>query len=101
IMPLRDASRVHLRPHTIAYGVSRSSRDGKINRQRAQALASLLAAAIEEPEYEKNDAGQPTSFGVVSLVGDEQAIEIDNLLRSHLSPDRYELHRLLCGNAAQ
>ena len=101
IKPLRDASRVRLRPHTIAYRVSGSSRDGKINRQEAQALASLLAAAIEQPEYEKNDAGQPTSFGVVSLVGDEQAIEIDNLLRSHLSPDRYELHRLLCGNAAQ
>jgi len=101
IKPLRDASRVRLRPHTIAYRVSGSSRDGKVNRQEALATASLLVAAIEQPEYKKNDAGQPTSFGVVSLVGDEQAIEIDNLLRAHLSPDRYELHRLLCGNAAQ
>jgi very-short-patch-repair endonuclease len=101
IKPLRDASRVRLRPHTIAYRVSGSSRDGKVNRQEALATASLLAAAIEQPEYKKNDAGEPTSFGVVSLVGDEQAIEIDNLLRGHLSPDRYELHHLLCGNAAQ
>jgi len=101
IKPLRDASRVRLRPHAIAYRVSGSSREGKINHQEALATASLLVAAIEQPEYKKNDAGQPTSFGVVSLVGDEQAIEIDNLLRSHLSPDRYELHRLLCGNAAQ
>jgi very-short-patch-repair endonuclease len=37
----------------------------------------------------------------VSLIGDEQAIAIDGLLRNHLPPDRYELHRLLCGNAAQ
>jgi very-short-patch-repair endonuclease len=101
IKPLRDASRVHLRPHTIAYRAHGSSRDGKINRQEALTVASLLAAAIEQPEYKKNDAGQPTSFGVVSLVGDEQALEIDSLLRFHLSPDRYELHRLLCGNAAQ
>jgi very-short-patch-repair endonuclease len=101
IKPLRDASRVHLRPHTIAFRAHGSSRDGKINRQEALTVASLLAAAIEQPEYKKNDAGQPTSFGVVSLVGDEQALEIDNLLRSHLSPDRYEFHRLLCGNAAQ
>ena len=101
IKPLRDASRVQLRPHTIAYRVPGSSRDGKVNRQEALATASLVAAAIEQPEYKKNDTGQPTSFGVVSLVGDEQAIEIDNLLRGHLSPDRYELHRLLCGNAAQ
>jgi very-short-patch-repair endonuclease len=101
IKPLRDASRVHLRPHTIAYRAHGSSRDGKINRQEALTVASLLAAAIEQPEYKKNDAGQPMSFGVVSLVGDEQALEIDSLLRSHLSPDRYEHHRLLCGNAAQ
>jgi very-short-patch-repair endonuclease len=101
IKPLRDASRVHLRPHTIAHRVSGSSRDGKINRQEALTVASLLAAAMEQPEYKKNDAGQPLSFGVVSLVGDEQAIEIDNLIRAHVSPDRYELHRVLCGNAAQ
>jgi very-short-patch-repair endonuclease len=101
IKPLRDASRVRLRPHTIAHRVSGSSRDGKINRQEALTVASLLTAAMEQPEYKKNDAGQPLSFGVVSLVGDEQAIEIDNLIRAHVSPDRYELHRILCGNAAQ
>ena len=101
IKPLRDASRVHLRPHTIAHRVSGSSRDGKINRQEALTTASLLTAAMEQPEYNKNDAGNPLSFGVVSLVGDEQAIEIDNLIRAHVSPDRYELHRVLCGNAAQ
>jgi very-short-patch-repair endonuclease len=101
IKPLRDASRVHLRPHTIAHRVSGSSRDGKINRQEALTVASLVAAAVEQPEYKKNDAGQPLSFGVVSLVGDEQAVEIDNLVRAHVSPERYELHRVLCGNAAQ
>ncbi len=101
IRPLRDASRVHLHPYTIAHRISGSSRDGKINRQEALTVASLLAAAIEQAEYKKNDAGQPMSFGVVSLVGDEQAIEIDNLIRAHVSPDRYELHRVLCGNAAQ
>lgn len=101
IKPLRDASRVHLRPHTVAHRVSGSSRDGKINHQEALTIASLAAAAMEQPEYKKNDAGQPLSIGVVSLVGDEQAIEIDNLVRAHVSPDRYELHRVLCGNAAQ
>ncbi|MFZ1031155.1 MAG: AAA domain-containing protein [Candidatus Acidiferrales bacterium] len=101
IKPLRDASRVHLRPHTIAHRVTGSSRDGKVNRQEALTIASLVAAAMEQPEYRKNDAGQPLSIGVVSLVGDEQAIEIDNLIHASVSPDRYELHRVLCGNAAQ
>jgi very-short-patch-repair endonuclease len=101
IKPLRDASRVHLRPHIVSHRVSGSSRDGKINRQEALTIASLLAAAMEQPEYEKNDAGEPLSFGVVSLVGDEQAVEIDNLVRARVSPGHYELHRVLCGNAAQ
>jgi hypothetical protein len=55
IKPLRDASRVHLHPHTIAHRVSGSSRDGKINRQEALTVASLVAAAIEQPEYKKNE----------------------------------------------
>ena len=101
IKPLRDASRVRLRPHTIAHRVSGSSRDGKVNHQEALTIASLVAAAMEQPEYKQNDAGQPLSIGVVSLVGDEQAIEIDNLIRSRVLPERYELHRVLCGNAAQ
>ena len=101
IKPLRDASSVPLRPHTIAHHVAGSSRDGKINRREALEVASLLAAAIELPDCKRNGAGQPTSFGVVSLVGDEQALEIDSLLRKHLSPDLYERHHLLCGNAAQ
>jgi very-short-patch-repair endonuclease len=101
VKPLRDASRVQIRPPLVSYRVAGSSRDEKLNRQEALAIASLIAAAVEQPEYQTNEAGRPVSFGVVSLIGDEQAIAIDGLLRSRLSPDRYELHRLLCGNAAQ
>src|SRR6202158_2851299 len=52
ITPLRDDSRVQLRPHTVAHRVSGSSRDGKLNRQEALAVASLVAAAMEMPEYQ-------------------------------------------------
>src|SRR5258707_15087327 len=68
IKPLRDASRGHIRPHTIGYRVGGSSRDGKINRAEAVGVGSLPTAALEKPEYQKNEAGQPTSFGRVSLV---------------------------------
>src|SRR5260370_23422240 len=98
---MREGSRVEIRPNAIGCRVGESSRDGRINRQEASGVEWLLTAEMEEPEYQKNEAGQPTSFGVVSLVGDEQALEIDNLLRKHLSPDLCEHHRLLCGNAAQ
>jgi len=85
----------------VSYRVSGSSRDEKVNRSEALAVTSLITAAMEQPEYQSTEAGDPVSFGVVSLLGDEQAVEIDRLLRTHLSPDRYEMHRVLCGNAAQ
>jgi very-short-patch-repair endonuclease len=101
IKPLRDASRIVLKPHTVAYRVHGSTRDGKVNHQEAEIVASLAAAALEQPEYQKNEFGDRTSFGVVSLVGEEQALEIDRLLREHIPPDVYERHRLLCGTPAQ
>jgi very-short-patch-repair endonuclease len=101
VKPLRDASRVLIRPPLVSYHVSGSSRDEKVNRQEAMAITSLIASATEQPEYQINENGRPVSFGVVSLIGDDQAIAIDSLLRTYLSPDRYEMHRLLCGSAAQ
>jgi very-short-patch-repair endonuclease len=92
---------VQIRPPLVSYRVSGSSRDEKVNRQEALVITSLIASATEQPEYQFNEAGRPVSFGVVSLIGDDQAIAIDSLLRTHLSPDRYEMHRLLCGSAAQ
>ena len=97
IKPLRDTSNVFLRPHTVPYRVQGASRDAKVNPQEALAVASLICAAIEQPQYEKNRI----SFGVVSLLGEEQAIEIERILRNHLPPNTYERHRILCGNAAQ
>ena len=101
IKSLRDTSRVRLRPHVLAHHIAGSSRDGKVNRKEATAVASLIAAALEQAEYQSNEFGRPSSFGVVSLVGEEQALEIDRLLRKHLAPDLYERHRLLCGTSAQ
>lgn len=101
IKPLRDASRVALKPHTIAYRVEGSTRDGRINHREAEVIASLAAAALEQPEYQNNEFGDRTSFGVVSLIGEEQALEIDRLLRTRIPPELYERHRFLCGTSAQ
>jgi very-short-patch-repair endonuclease len=101
IKTLRDASHVRLRPHVLACHVPGSTRDGKVNRQEARVIATLIAAALEQAEYQTNEFERPSSFGVVSLVGEEQALEIDRLLRTHLAPDLYDRHRLLCGTSAQ
>jgi len=101
IKPLRDASRVVLKPHTLAFRVEGSIRDGKVNRREAEVIASLALAALEQPEYQKNEFREPTTFGAVSLVGEEQALEIDLLLRTYIPPNLYEQHRFLCGTPAQ
>jgi very-short-patch-repair endonuclease len=64
-------------------------------------IASLALAALEQPEYQKNEFGEAASFGAVSLVGEEQALEIDRLLRNYIPPSLYEQHRFLCGTPAQ
>ena len=49
----------------------------------------------ELPEYAK------ASIGVISMVGQEQAILIDSILQRQLPTDVYSKHNLLCGNASQ
>jgi very-short-patch-repair endonuclease len=94
IRPLREASSARVRPPTVVYRVE-GSRTDKVNSTEATAVACLVAAACEQPEY----AG--ATFGVISLVGEEQALEIERLLRNRLAPEEYDQRRLLCGNAAQ
>ncbi len=95
IRPLRDPSKARLKPHVIAHRVENGRAANDTNMAEALATASLIRAAIEQPEYKNK------SFGVVSLVGEDQALEIERLLLHHLPPAEYESRRVLCGNAAQ
>lgn len=94
IKPLRDPSFVQVKPHVIAYRVKGFRSDGQVNREEALTVASLLVAAAEQSEYKDK------TFGVISLVGEEQARETERLLLRYLPPDEYQRRRILCGNAA-
>lgn len=96
IKPLRESSQVQLKPHVVSYPV-RGFAVGKVNRVEAVTVASLLVAASRLPEY----AGK--TFGVISLVGEEQALEIDRILRDPgvMPHDERERRRVLCGTPAQ
>src|SRR6266446_5250848 len=94
IKPLRDDSEVKRRPATVAYRVQAHETVGYTNEPEAQAIASLLIAATEQPEY--HDA----TFGVISMVNDKQAIHIDKLLQRYLSPTEYTRRQVLCGTPA-
>jgi very-short-patch-repair endonuclease len=85
---------VPLQPFVVEHRVA-GQESGKVNPIEAVEIAALVAAALEQPEY------KTSSIGIISLLGDEQAFEIERLLRTQLSPAVMEKHRVLCGNAAQ
>jgi superfamily I DNA and/or RNA helicase len=91
-----------VRPALIAHRVHgfRDS-NGKTNRVEAEEIASLVITCLGDPAYALNESRQPTTFGVISLLGVEQALLIEDLLRQRISPSTFAKHRLLCGSAAQ
>ncbi|WP_406677734.1 AAA domain-containing protein [Neomoorella carbonis] len=95
IKPLRESSNVVLKPHVVPYRVKEAYVENRVNRKEALELVSLLVAAVQHPAYEGK------TFGVISLVGEEQARFIDSLLRQYLPEREYKKRRILCGTAAQ
>jgi very-short-patch-repair endonuclease len=95
IKPLREAASSLLLPHVVAHRVQSAGVHGKVNRAEALEIAALIAAACEEPAYSAK------TFGVVSLVGPEQADFIDRQLRTRIAPDEYVRRRLVCGTPSQ
>lgn len=104
IRPLREASAIRLRPHVIPYHVEGATASPNlVNQVEAEVITSLICAAIEQPEYAVNEARKPMTFGVINLVGDEQAqaLAIDRMLRQRLPPEEHQRRQILCGNPGQ
>ena len=100
IRPLREPFSASVRPAFVSQRVN-GQRHGKSNEVEAEEIVSLITACLQDPAYAKNESGEPTSFGVISLLGDEQADLVESKLRERLALDVFTKHRLLCGNAAQ
>jgi len=68
-------------------------RDGsrKINAEEARCIASLIAACIERDEY------KDSTFGVISLLGTDQAKVIKDILLDKIDNIKYEHHKIACG----
>lgn len=94
IKPLRDESTVVQKPATVVYRVEGERKPNKTNPKEAIAITALILSCINQPEY------NCASFGVISLLGDEQAVLIDKFLREKISPIEYENRSILCGNAS-
>jgi len=101
IVPLRDTSRIATKPPVVPIKVDGVCVD-KRNQREAEMIAALIEACLERQEY-REQGGMPVTYGVISLMGTEQADLIRNILTQHLSSAlaRIERHRIICGNPAQ
>ena len=93
IKPLRDTSDCRLLPAVVNYRTM-GIREQKINQIEAKTITALLMACLEMPEY------RGKTFGVISLLGDQQAKYVQKLLFEKLEPIVLEERRVLCGDAS-
>ena len=95
ILPLRDSNSSILKPAIIDYKVNgRRDEKSKINRIEAETIVSLIEACLAMKEYKNS------TFGVISLLGDEQAELIQDLIVKKIPATEIENHKILCGNSA-
>ncbi|MCR4600356.1 MAG: AAA family ATPase [Clostridia bacterium] len=94
IKPLRDASDSVLLPAVVNYRVSGGQRVGKTNPKEAEMIVALMQACFDQPEYDEK------TFGIISLLGDDQVKLIQQELEQKLKPQDIIRRNVLCGNSA-
>lgn len=95
IKPLREAGSSTLIPAVVNYRVADGKRlHNKTNPNEARAIVALMQACIEQPEY----IGK--TFGVISLLGDEQVRCIQRLIEEKIDHIELMKRSILCGNAS-
>jgi very-short-patch-repair endonuclease len=95
IRPLREESTSQVIPHLVSHKVSNGKESNGVNRNEALEIASLVSAICKLEEYDG------CTIGVICMVGTEQAIYIDSVLKKRLTVSEYQKRRILCGNASQ
>lgn len=93
IEPLRDPGSSTVFPSVVCHRVPTGAREGrrKTNPREAREIVSLMRACIEQPEY----AGK--TFGVISLLGEEQARLIQSMVVRQIPMPVIEERRIMCG----
>jgi very-short-patch-repair endonuclease len=95
IRALREETSSRVAPHLVSHRVKNGKMSNGVNRNEALEVASLVSAVCKLEEYEG------CTIGIICMVGTEQAIYIDSVLKKRLTISEYQQRRILCGNASQ
>jgi superfamily I DNA and/or RNA helicase len=96
IKPLREAGSSRIYPPVVNFRVDDGKREGsqKTNIKEAKTIVALMISCMEQTEYEG------MTFGIISLLGDEQALKIQQIILQKIDPTVIEHRHILCGNAS-
>lgn len=96
IKPLRDANGVKITPAVVNYRVDGHRENTRtVNVTEARAIVAAIESCLEREEYKGK------TFGVITLLGEEQAKYIENLIFERIDVSEIEERKILCGNSAQ
>lgn len=92
LKPLRQYPPDRLEPIKTCH-VSNGYREGKFNKPEAEAIVQAISECCKDPKYNEN------TMGVISLLGEAQALLIQSRLLEEIGPTEMEKRRLICGDA--
>ncbi len=76
--------------------------NNQVNEPEAEAIVEKLAEMLKDPKYNERDnekgGTRPTTFGVTTLLGNDQGKFITNLIRQKISEEEIEKRKIIAGN---
>jgi very-short-patch-repair endonuclease len=94
IRPLRESNSTRLKPACIPYHVD-GFREGDVNITEVETIVSLVKGMIKHPAYADK------TIGVISMVGENQAVQIQTMLHKHIEGVELQKRRIQAGISGQ
>lgn len=94
IRPLRESNSTRLKPACIPYRVD-GFREGDVNIKEAETIVSLVKGMSKHPAYADK------TIGVISMVGENQAVLIQTMLHKHIEGVELQKRRIQAGISGQ
>ncbi len=101
LKPLRDPSLAKLKPHVVPYHVNGMANAQGYNEVEAHAVASLIMAALEQPEYAQNTKARSLHSELFPWLASAKPWKSSEFSGGTWTRSIFEKRRIVCGNSAQ